>query len=137
MKKVLSFVFFLAIAFGASANSYKIDDDAVDDLFATVEVMSTADISYPSLAGTAANSNLAVSSSNVNPWAAWAICWVVGGFGIHRMYLGSDDMMWLYYTVTCGGIFGIVTLVDWVVLLIGAANDDISQYIDNPKFIMW
>jgi hypothetical protein len=41
------------------------------------------------------------------------------------------------YIFTCFGIFGIVPLVDWIVLLIGLVNDDISKYEDNDKFFMW
>ena len=86
---------------------------------------------------------MANSSSNSayisypNPWAAFAICWVVGHFGIHRRYLGTKSSMWAIYTFTCGGIFGIVPMVDWVVLLIGAANNNIRPYVNNKNFFMW
>ena len=40
------------------------------------------------------------------------------------------------YILTCGGC-GIVATVDWIVLLIGLINNDISKYVNNPKFFMW
>jgi hypothetical protein len=46
-------------------------------------------------------------------------------------------MTWVGYILTCGGIFGIVPFVDWIVLLIGLVEDDISKYVNNPKFFMW
>jgi uncharacterized membrane protein len=39
------------------------------------------------------------------------------------------------YILTCGGIFGIVPLVDFIVLIINI--DNISKYVNNPKFFMW
>ena len=45
--------------------------------------------------------------------------------------------MWAIYTFTFCGIFGIVPFVDWVMLLIGVVDDNISQYIGNTRFIMW
>jgi len=59
----------------------------------------------------------------------------LGGFGVHRFYLGTATMTGIGYILTCGGIFGIVPLVDFIVLIINM--DDISQYINNPKFFMW
>jgi TM2 domain-containing membrane protein YozV len=81
-----------------------------------------------------ANASLA---SNPNPWVSFALCWVVGGFGVHRHYMGTKSSMWAIYTFTCGGIFGIVTFVDWIVLLIGAIDGDISKYVNNNSFFMW
>jgi TM2 domain-containing membrane protein YozV len=59
----------------------------------------------------------------------------LGGFGIHRLYLGTETFTWIGYILTCGGIFGIVPLVDFVVLIIN--KDNMGQYEDNPKFFMW
>ncbi|TAN19529.1 MAG: TM2 domain-containing protein [Chitinophagaceae bacterium] len=59
----------------------------------------------------------------------------LGGLGIHRLYLGTKTMTWVGYILTCGGIFGIVPLVDLVVLIVH--NEDISPYVNNPKFFMW
>jgi hypothetical protein len=39
------------------------------------------------------------------------------------------------YILTCGGIFGLMPLIDLIVLAVNW--DDISAYVDNPKFFMW
>jgi TM2 domain-containing membrane protein YozV len=70
-------------------------------------------------------------------WVAFAIAFVVGGLGIHRVYLGGKGSLILIYIVTCFGIFGVVPMIDWIVLLVGAIKGDISQFIGSDKFFMW
>lgn len=144
MKKVLFTLFTVcALSFGVFAendNDYTVDDNAIEQVFAQSAEMTMSDVALFSNEGlnlmgmqNAANLNAAT----VNPWGAWAICWLLGEFGIHRHYMGTSKPMWLYYTLTCGGVFGIAYVVDWVVLLIGAIQNDISQYCNNDKFFMW
>lgn len=144
MKKVIFSLFaVLALSFSAMADNgdaYTIDDNAIEQVFAQSAEVNVADVElFGSM--NLLSPEMPVTSlqtvSSANPWAAWAICWFLGEFGIHRHYLGTSKPMWLYYTLTCGGIFGIVTIVDWVVLLIGAIQDDISAYCNNDQFFMW
>ena len=140
MKKlVLLFVAMFALSVGAFANNYEINDNDVDALFATATEVSSQEINaFGAGSLMMANSGSSATSLNKpNPWAAFALCWVVGGFGIHRHYLGTSGAMWAIYTFTCGGIFGIVPLVDWVVLLIGAVDNNIKPYVNNKSFFMW
>ena len=133
----------LALTFSAMADNgdaYTIDDNAIDQVFAEAAEVNMADAD---LFGAMNMMNPEMPAANLqanysaNPWAAWAICWFLGEFGIHRHYMGTSKPMWLYYTLTCGGIFGVVLLVDWVVLLVGAIQDDISAYCNNDQFFMW
>jgi len=112
------------------ANDYKIDNASIDALF--VEALEMTDFNFASDFG---GSSAMLSAPE--PWVAFALSWVVGWCGVHRHYLGTKSSMWAIYLFTCGGIFGIVTFVDWVVLLVGAINEDISKYVDNQAFIMW
>lgn len=57
----------------------------------------------------------------------------LGMFGVHRMYLGTDIVVPIVYTVTLGG-----GLILWAVdlgLLIFSPN--ISQFMENPHVFMW
>jgi TM2 domain-containing membrane protein YozV len=57
----------------------------------------------------------------------------LGVFGTHRMYLGTELKVPIFYTLTVGG-----ACVLWVVdlgLLIFA--DDIDKFKDNPNIFMW
>ena len=144
MKKVIFSLFaVLALTFSAMAengDAYTIDDNAIEQVFAEAADVSAADMQMfgaQVLGAPEMPAHGAQLAANPNPWGAWAICWFLGEFGIHRHYMGTSGPMWLWYTLTCGGIFGIVTVVDWVVLLIGAIQGDISEYCNNGSFFMW
>ena len=133
MKKVIFSLFaVLALSFSAMADNgdaYTIDDNAIEQVFAQSAEVNVADVElFGSM--NLLSPEMPVTSlqtvSSANPWAAWAICWFLGEFGIHRHYMGTSKP-----------IFGIVTIVDWVVLLVGAIQDDISAYCNNDQFFMW
>ena len=133
MKKlVLSIIAVLAIAFSANAANYKVDNNAIDNLIENAEEVYTLDVAAPAAA------NLpAVSQKEVKPVTALILNFFLGGFGVHRHYMGTAPGMWALYTFTFGGIFGIVPLVDFIMLIIGTVDNDISRYINNRKFFMW
>ena len=134
MKKLfLSLIAVIAIAVSANAANYTVDDAAIDALIEASSEVSPLEL-MPMASVPAAAS---LSSGNSNPVAAFLICTFLGGFGVHRHYMGTRPWMWAIYTFTCGGIFGIIPLVDWVMLLVGLVDDDISDYCGNTKFIMW
>lgn len=138
---ILAFVMGCSFSALAENDSYTIDDNAIEQVFAQASEVSleSADLfalTPAPMQATEGNASSATLAS-ANPWAAWAICWVVGYFGIHRHYMGTKPSMWAIYTFTCGGIFGVVTMVDWVVLLVGAIQDNISPYTNNDSFFMW
>ncbi|MDZ7776055.1 MAG: TM2 domain-containing protein [Bacteroidales bacterium] len=137
MKKVLlvtlmlGFIGFLAQPVAASA--YSLDEQKVDALFEQAETTTmsifdeTAPAHLPALAP--------ASEQSKDPLVAILLDFFVGYLGIHRFYLGTETLTGIGYILTCGGIFGVVPLVDLIVLAINF--DDISPYIDNPAFFMW
>lgn len=139
MKKVsLAICLLLAVFFvkSASASSYSIDMNSIDKMFS--EAVETSMISlnageFSTLPATA--SSTVVAPKQKDAVAAILLDFFLGGFGVHRFYLGTKTMTGIGYILTCGGIFGIVPFVDLIVLIVD--NDDISPYIDNPKFFMW
>lgn len=133
MKKlVLSIIAVLAIAFSANAANYKVDNNAIDNIIENAEEVYTLDVAAPAAA------NLpAVSQKEVKPVTALILNFFLGGFGVHRHYMGTAPGMWALYTFTFGGIFGIVDLIDFIMLIIGTVDNNISQYINNRKFFMW
>lgn len=120
-------------------DEYVVNDNNIEAMF----TMST-DASYE-VAGTLNLNTLATNEANnqmfvKNGGGKSAILAIVldlflGGLGIHRAYLGTKTFTWIGYFLSCGGIFGIVPLVDLIVLAINAG--DISKYEDNSKFFMW
>ena len=119
----------------ASANAYRLDQAEVDKMFAQAEQVDLMAMhSMSPMTTNTSTSMLAVQDKD--PVIAFVLAWVVGPLGIHRAYLGTSTGTIIAYILTAGGC-GIVAMVDWIVLLIGLVNDDISKYIDNPSFFMW
>lgn len=119
----------------ANASSYSVDEQAIDQLFeSAVETsMLSVNATEPSAVASSVSSN--VMAQEKDAVVAIVLDFFLGGLGIHRFYLGTETLTGLAYFLTCGGIFGIVPLVDFVVLIID--NKDISAYVNNPKFFMW
>lgn len=135
MKKlvlILAAVFGMAIA--ANAANYKVDDNAIDALIENAEEVFVLDIAE---AVPVAANLPTVSQKEVQPAVALVLNLLLGGFGVHRHYMGTAPAMWAIYTFTFGGIFGIVPTVDLVMLIIGTIDNNISRYINNRKFFMW
>ena len=134
MKKfIFSLIAILAIAVSANAANYKVDDAAIDALIeASAEI---SPLEFMPAAAVPAAASLAAGAPS--PIASFLLCTFLGGVGVHRHYMGTRPWMWAIYTFTGFGIFGIVPFVDWVMLLIGVVDDNISQYCGNTRFIMW
>ncbi len=134
MKRLLfSLIAILAIAVSANAADYTVDDDAIDALIEASAEISPLEF-MPAAAVPAAAS---LASGSPSPIASFLLCTFLGEFGVHRHYMGTRPWMWAIYVFTGFGIFGIVPLVDWVMLLIGLVDDDISPYVGNTRFFMW
>ncbi|MCD4666050.1 MAG: TM2 domain-containing protein [Bacteroidales bacterium] len=139
MRKLLLISLVLAFSAGIAtqtqASKYKLDNQAVDLLFesATSASFNLFDAVPENMPGVMAVAPMAGSTKD--PAVAILLDFFLGGLGIHRFYLGTKTMTGIGYILTCGGIFGIVPLVDFIVLIIN--YNDISQFVDNPKFFMW
>jgi hypothetical protein len=135
MKKILLLVLVctLGLAYNSKASSiYHVDDNAIE---ATLNVATPVVVQLTDL--TTAMSPFAVqaASSDKNVWIAVIIDFFLGGLAIHRVYLGSKPVMIVYYIITGCGIFGIVPLIDLIVLIIN--NQNISKYVGSNKYFMW
>lgn len=146
MKKITITLLLATFVIAAKADpgqEYTVNDQAIEQVFAQSQI-----ITGQSLATMMGNENtafttgmatrgasLGAASGEKNFATALLLNFFLGGLGIHRLYLGTKTMTWVGYILTCGGIFGVVPLVDFIVLIVH--NDDISPYVDNPKFFMW
>ncbi len=66
--------------------------------------------------------------------AALAFPFPFGIVGLHRIYLGTKPHVPIVYIATLGGVFGILPLVDFFVII---ADKDFEQYKNNGKVFMW
>jgi TM2 domain-containing membrane protein YozV len=139
MKKTFVFLLLFVAVFSVKsvqASEYSIDEAAIDQLFETATETSMISINANELNAVPSNVPLTlVAPKEKDAVAAILLDFFLGGFGIHRFYLGTETMTGIGYILTCGGIFGIVPFVDLIVLIVD--HDDISPYINNPKFFMW
>jgi len=130
MKKFFAaIVALLAVAAVANAAEYSVDEAAIDALFTEAVVEAPADMMAPmvSIGGDATTTNL----------IALVVDYVgLGLFGIHRLILGTNPLNCLWYILTFGGIFGVLPVVDGVMLIVDLIQGG-ANYLDNPKFIMW
>ncbi len=136
MKKIILFGFLIClsmISYQSKASSiYEVDDAAIETLFENSNVVlsgisGAADLLMPLKA------DAVMAEKNV--WIAVILDFFLGGLAIHRVYLGGTPVLILGYLVTFGGIFGLVPLIDLVVLIV--ENQDISKYVGSNKFFMW
>ncbi|MFP4525709.1 MAG: TM2 domain-containing protein [Bacteroidales bacterium] len=136
MKKLLMMVvlalFALTSVQESHAAKYKLNEERIDALFETA-----TESDFNLLAETTMNKpNFQTMAMNEkDPMVAILLDFFLGGLGVHRFYLGTKPMTGIGYILTCGGIFGVVPLIDLIMLAID--YEDISKYVDNPKFFMW
>jgi TM2 domain-containing membrane protein YozV len=132
MKKLVLTLAVALMSLVASANNYVANDAAIDALVEnSVEMVMEA-------AAPVAPADMIKLSNSQDPLIATLLSWFTGWCGLHRYYLGTTVWMALPYALTGGG-FGVVTLIDAVMLTIDLIqNNSINgQYINNPRILMW
>ncbi len=136
MKKIvllsLVLAFTLLSGYNAKASGYFANDNLIDEMFADATETSLSSFSDFALT---MDSPVSISASDKSAPVALLLDFFLGGFGVHRFYLGTEIMTGCAYPLTCGGFFGVVPIIDFVILIINI--EDISQFVDNPKFFMW
>ena len=123
----------VGLAYSSKASSiYQVNDAAIE---AALNVATPIVGQLADAASIMSPFSVQASASDKNVWIAVVLNFFLGGIAIHRVYLGTKPIMILWYLITCGGIFGIVPLVDFIVLIIN--NQDIGKYVGSNKFFMW
>ncbi len=118
---------------------FYVDDVAIESL---LEATPAADLSLVDQQITAVTSVLSAQAGSMDVLAprddkqilAIVLCFFIGGLAIHRLYLGSTPLMVLYYFITVFGIFGIVPLIDFIILLIFNGT---GSFENSNKFFSW
>lgn len=136
MKKIvfISLILFVTAlcCYNAKASGYTVDDKLIDQMLS--KATETLNVSFTDLLS-AGNPTATMAATSKTAGVALVLDFFLGGLGVHRFYLGTEVMTGIGYILTCGGIFGIVPIIDFVVLIIN--YNDISKYVNNPKFFMW
>ena len=59
---------------------------------------------------------------------------LTGPIGGHRLYLGCDTYIPIFYALTLGGGLGVLPAIDIIVI---ALSKDLSSYENNRSILMW
>ncbi|MBQ4285440.1 MAG: TM2 domain-containing protein [Bacteroidales bacterium] len=134
MKKLLiSLIAVLAMSVVASAADYTINDAAIDAAIENATEVSPVAVS----AETMATAGTTVSAGNKDA-VVLVLNFFLGGFGIHRHYMGTAPWMWAAYTFTFGGIFGVIPTIDFIFEIVGLVDGSgLGRYYGNTSFFMW
>lgn len=128
MKKLFIMLLLVSATYAGYSNSkYTIDDAKVETVL-NQSIAVDMDFAVNTLSPESIQ-------AGQNVWIAVALDFFLGGLGIHRVYLGTPPGIIAGYFFTCGGIFGVLPLIDLIVLVIN--NEDISPYIDKKGLIMF
>ena len=57
-----------------------------------------------------------------------------GLVGLHRIYLGCPPYVPVVYIGTLGGVFGVLPLIDFFVIVI---DKNTENYVNNQQVFMW
>lgn len=142
MKKglLLSMVlaFFATSTSFASANDYRIDDQAVEQVFdQAIEVV--VNTSLPETQGINGVMGEKAVLAGKSPIAAWVISFIgfLNVFAIHRLYLGGTALLVLAYPVFSFLTLGVLNLGDWIVLLVDVFRNDLGKHEGSDALFMW
>ena len=130
MKRTLlvSIAVMFALAGYSNNSKYSIDDSMVESV---METSTTVQVDL------SPNDFMSVTSvqADKNPWIAVLLDFFLGGIAVHRVYLGTPPGIIAGYFFTCGGIFGVLPLIDLIVLVIN--NEDITPYVNKRGLFMF
>lgn len=133
---LLAGILFLISVQSIAANTYRIDDQEIEEMFNQYSENST---DFNLSIGMNSNYVAEEVTTEKAPWIAFSLSLVfycTGISGLHRIYMGTSPGVFIAYIITGGGC-GIVQLADTIILGIAAMEDDISPFVDNRKFFMW
>ncbi|MGY6563053.1 MAG: NINE protein [Luteibaculaceae bacterium] len=67
-------------------------------------------------------------------WIAITAAVLLGPFGGHRLYLGTNEKVPVIYTLTLGGGLGLLPLIDIIHIIF---TKDLSKFEQNERVFMW
>ena len=136
MKKILVSLFaVLAMGIAANAANYSVDEASIDAMIEAAAEVSPLAMESAAPAVTDVTIHI---GSHPQPIVAFvlSVIPVTGWLACHRMYMGTSPLAVILNIVTGDG-FGIVYVIDAVMLLLGVLDDNIAPYCNNPRWWMW
>ena len=137
MKKLLFiFGFFAASSFSfAGTEKYKVNDTAIDQMFAQSQDISSSITDEMSLENI--NQPVAVQAGGGQTVGGYLIrCFFCGSIALHRNYMGGDwgSLWWKYFCIPVAGGVAVCGDFWWVVF---KGNSALSKYKGSDKWFVW
>ena len=145
MKKLFALVFCFAVLLVSKSHAttaeYFVDAQAIEQTLNAGEQLDMANVEQ---AATALESLMGegkdvtkIMAGDKTPTVAFILSWLIGYFGIHRLYLGTSAGVVIGYILTGGGC-GILWAIDSILLLIELIEEkNFDKYVDSKKFFMF
>lgn len=128
--------FFAVSSFAfASTDKYKVNDAAVDQLFAQSQDISSSVADEMMLA--TINQPASVKAAGGQTVGGFLIRWFFcGGIALHRHYMGGDwgSLWWKYFCIPIAG--GVAWCGDGIVVIFNGKSG-LSKYKGNDKWFVW
>ena len=145
MKKLLSlFAGLFLVTTLSFAGNYQVNDEKIDGLFEQASeksILEFYNITESETSGFSSAFSINEIDKGTLALIVLAAGWVTGlnafimFFGIHRIIMGSSGKVALLYCITLGGIFYIVPIIDFIMLIINVLDDKgAGTYENNDKF---
>lgn len=125
------FFSFLSIVF-LSLNSFSQSSEIYDAQYISNESFSPVKKQQPNLFRKTLKKKSKEEKKH-NKLTAVAFSLLLGHFGGHRLYLGTDEKIPIMYTVTLGGGL-ILPFIDTIFIIV---SKDLSKFEDNENFFIW
>jgi len=128
---ILSFVLFSTAKLKADTDSIYNEKINTDSL-CVVSAFINHNIPYSISGDTVSNQKILRKERLVSAIAAFPF--PLGFMGAHRVILGTKPWIPVVYVATFGGVFGILPLIDFCVIVF---SKDLEKYKNNPHVFMW
>lgn len=132
-RKIILFFFLLSLSKTSSAEETTIYVQYENHLDSIV-VSENKSVKYPKFLLRLIEKKQEKEKSKHLTAAALAFPFPFGIVGLHRIYLGCAPYVPVVYIATLGGVFGVLPLIDFCVLLV---KKNIEKYVNNKKVFMW
>lgn len=130
-KFVFSLLVLISVSsFGVNTN-YVITDSIIDS---TSTVQQQPKISFSFLPKISLFNKNKTEKKNKSKLVAGLLAITLGPFGVHRLYLGTSPKVPIAYTLTLGGGFFILPLIDIFYIILSRDPNDIE---DNNHVFIW
>ena len=117
----------LILIFGISATSVASTTVVDISILQQTEFLNQIDLTFE-------NDETVVVQPKFRKLKAVLLAVFLGHFGVHRIYLGTNENVPIVYSLTLGGGFGLLPLFDIIAIL---TTKDLDEYANNNKVFMW